>query len=598
MSVQYQAVNWNRQKRLYDLVVGIAAPGLVVLFAGATLLRHPHATLETALIRGLAVSAVVLLHVTISIGPLTRLVPALRPLLYNRRHLGVTTCLLALGHGGFALIQYHGSGDVNPLVSVLSANRALGSIASFPFELLGIAALLVLIVMAATSHDFWLATLTPPVWKRLHMLVYPAFALVVAHVALGALQNEGGLLVAAALAVGAGLVVGLHLAAGLRERPLDRERLAREGWVEVCGVDEIPEKRARIATISGERVAVFRYDGKVSAVSNVCKHQNGPLGEGRIIDGCITCPWHGYQYRPESGASPPPYTDTIPTFRTQIADGRVLIHPHPLPPGTAVEPSVVDRPLSAEERDAEFYVGYFPSSPPGIARRTRRAVVTLGLLVSGSVVGLALAQPPFAAATFEYGRPREVAGRLRALPYPVLVVETREGDLPVTSRHWLLAAPGKHGADAQVAAYDGRTVRIRGQLLHRGDAAMLEILAIDGTSTGPEPVATTHVELGTLTLTGEIVDSKCWMGAMNPGEGKTHLACAVRCVSGGLPPLLALRDGAGGERHLLLVNPDGGPVDRGALQGVGRPVSITGRVTREGELLFLHADPATYRILH
>ena len=104
---------------------------------------------------------------------------------------------------------------------------------------------------------------------------------------------------------------------------------ARDGFVEVCDVEKIPVNRAVVVSLSGERVAVFRYGGKVSAVSNVCRHQNGPLGEGRIIDGCITCPWHGYQYLPETGASPPPFTEKVPTFRTRVVDGRVLVHPCP-----------------------------------------------------------------------------------------------------------------------------------------------------------------------------------------------------------------------------------------------------------------------------
>ena len=93
-------------------------------------------------------------------------------------------------------------------------------------------------------------------------------------------------------------------------------------------------------SVHGERVAIFKYDGKVSAISNVCRHQNGPLGEGRIIDGCITCPWHGYQYLPETGASPPPFTEKVSTFQTRVVDGRVWIDPKPNPPGTPLKPSL------------------------------------------------------------------------------------------------------------------------------------------------------------------------------------------------------------------------------------------------------------------
>jgi nitrite reductase/ring-hydroxylating ferredoxin subunit len=118
--------------------------------------------------------------------------------------------------------------------------------------------------------------------------------------------------------------------------------------VDACAVESIPEKCARVVSIRGERVAIFKYDGKVSAISNVCRHQNGPLGEGKIIDGCVTCPWHGYQYLPETGASPPPFTEKVATFKTRIVEGRVLIDPNPLAPGTRVEPSAI----SQESRSA------------------------------------------------------------------------------------------------------------------------------------------------------------------------------------------------------------------------------------------------------
>ena len=113
-------------------------------------------------------------------------------------------------------------------------------------------------------------------------------------------------------------------------------------FVEACRVADIPENRARVVCLGGERVAVFRYDGKISAVSNVCQHQNGPLGEGRIIDGCITCPWHGYQYEPGTGRSPAPFTEKIPTFAVRVVDGVVWIDPRPKAAGTPVEPASIE----------------------------------------------------------------------------------------------------------------------------------------------------------------------------------------------------------------------------------------------------------------
>jgi len=88
----------------------------------------------------------------------------------------------------------------------------------------------------------------------------------------------------------------------------------------------------------GEAVAVFNDDGRYSAVSHLCAHQNGPLGEGRVIDGCITCPWHGYQYRLVDGCAPAPFTERIATYRLVLDGDTLLLDPRPNPPGTPVPP--------------------------------------------------------------------------------------------------------------------------------------------------------------------------------------------------------------------------------------------------------------------
>jgi len=327
---------------VYDLTLlaGVVLYLVIFIVLGAVL--HPNVTIETLIIRALATAAFLLLHIILSIGPLSRISPRFLPLLYNRRHLGVTMFLLALGHALFAIIQFHTLGDVNPLVSVLTGNTQVGSLANFPFQPLGLLALIILFMMAATSHDFWMANLTAPVWKSLHMLVYVAYGLLVLHVTLGVLQAETSPVLAGLVGAGMVWVLGLHLAAAFREKPTDTAAVETNGFVDACAIDEIEEKCARIVTIAGDRVAVFKYDGKISAVSNVCQHQNGPLGEGCIIDGYITCPWHGYQYLPETGSSPPPFTEKIPTFDVQVRDGRVLVAAQPNPPGTRVEPARIE----------------------------------------------------------------------------------------------------------------------------------------------------------------------------------------------------------------------------------------------------------------
>jgi sulfoxide reductase heme-binding subunit YedZ len=340
LSHSYKAVGWNRQKKIYDWVIGASVVLYLALFVGGGVLLYPRATIETLLIRGFGTSAFLLLHVILSIGPLSRLDSRFLPLLYNRRHLGVTMFTLALAHGGFSIVQFHSLGNVNPIVSLLTSNGRYESLAQFPFQTLGFLALTIFFLMAATSHDFWLANLTAPVWKALHMLVYVAYGLVVMHIVFGVLQSETHWALATALGVGVAWVLGAHLVAGRKEASVDNEvdlpKPADDGFVEVCGYSEIPENRARIVSLAGERIAIFRYGGKISAVSNVCQHQNGPLGEGRVIKGCIVCPWHGFEYDPETGASPPPFTEKVPTFDVRLRGDRVGIDPQAHPPGTRV----------------------------------------------------------------------------------------------------------------------------------------------------------------------------------------------------------------------------------------------------------------------
>jgi nitrite reductase/ring-hydroxylating ferredoxin subunit len=423
------------------------------------------------------------------------------------------------------------------------------------------------------------------------MLVYLAYVALVLHLALGVVQDEQhplylGLLIASVLGVG-----GLHLAAAIREVPGDRAPAPGPDWVDVGAAGSIAEGRAIVGMVAGERVAVFRDRDRLSCVSNFCKHQNGPLGVGKIIDGCITCPWHGYQYRPDSGTSPPPFNDSIPTFNLAVREGRVLVDPKPNPPGTRVEPVPAGGP--GREAGGEFYVGYAPTAPPHVGRFTRLAATGALIVSVSAMVGLALAQRRYGSSTYEFGRGVTITGVVRTDPYPILEVVRPGRDAGVS--RYLLAAAGKRGAQAVAAGFDGRAVNVNGSLAYRGNLTLLEITAIDPATApaGPAPARTgTLASLGTFGLVGEIVDSKCYGGVMNPGTGKTHRACAARCLSGGLTPLLAIRDAAGGELEMVVLDREGRPFPEAA-RWAGRPVSVRGRVSRLDDLWFIRVEDLT-----
>ena len=255
----------------------------VLGFIGIGFVLQPEATLETLMIRSLSTAAFILLHVILSIGPLCRLNAKFLPWLYNRRHMGVSMFLLALGHGLLSLVQFHGFGDVSPLVSLFTSNMHYDSLVQFPFQVLGFFALIILFMMAATSHDFWLNHLTAPIWKALHMGVYVAYALIVMHVLLGVLQTETHIGYVILLVFGFVWIAILHLLSAIKERSIDikKSSLEKNGYINVGSIHDIQEGRGITVSIGGERVAVYKYEGKISALSNVCQHQNGPLGEGR-----------------------------------------------------------------------------------------------------------------------------------------------------------------------------------------------------------------------------------------------------------------------------------------------------------------------------
>jgi hypothetical protein len=119
------------------------------------------------------------------------------------------------------------------------------------------------------------------------------------------------------------------------------------------------------------------------------------------------------------------------------------------------------------------------------------------------------------------------------------------------------------------------------------EPASLEAAATAGS--GADPRARPE-DLGRQTMRGEIVDAKCFLGVMKPGREKPHRACAQRCISGGVPPVLAVRTNAGEQAYLLMVDESGHPINQRILRWVAQPVEVSGRVERHGDRLLLFAE--------
>ena len=249
----------------------------------------------------------------------------------------------------------------------------------------------------------------------------------------------------------------------------------------------------------------------------------------------------------------------------------------------------------------EFYIGWQGQAPKAIASHVRRTVLLLLLLAPLLGVLLVLAQRTIGKAVFEWGTIKTFSGILQARPYPHLLV-ARPGKSEGTPSVYYLVAPFKFGLKPDLlAAFDGKPVSLKGTLIYRGNQTMIEARPESvQLESGAAPASTLkpgnmQENLGRQTLVGEIVDSKCYLGVMNPGQLTPHRACAVRCISGGIPPVLLVRSKDGPPLYLLLVSSDGQPVNKQVLDMVAEPVQITGEVERQGELLVLRADPKTFR---
>jgi hypothetical protein len=250
----------------------------------------------------------------------------------------------------------------------------------------------------------------------------------------------------------------------------------------------------------------------------------------------------------------------------------------------------------------QFYIGWEDKAAPGLRGFVRLAVLGLLILAIGAALVLAAAQHVTSASIFEWGEIKKFAGILEMEPYPHLLVPRpgEAGGQQGFSTYYLVA-PFKHGLDrARFAGLDGKSVSLEGTLIYRASQTMVEAVP-DSIKAVDKPIPALGGEetvgLGLQTLEGEIVDSKCFLGVMNPGQLLPHRACAIRCIAGGIPPILLVRQKSGLPVYLLLVSDDGKAVNQQVLDMVAEPVKITGEVERQGDLLILRADPGTYQRL-
>jgi hypothetical protein len=236
---------------------------------------------------------------------------------------------------------------------------------------------------------------------------------------------------------------------------------------------------------------------------------------------------------------------------------------------------------------SDFYIGYLPTAPAGLRRTVLWIIVAINAIAVALALALVFGEGSFADSLFEYQQYRAYEGTISEQPYPSLL--TTDGE-----RYWLVA-PGKHGAEGFVQGSDGQGARLMGSLIRYGHHTMLEMASGSIESKQKTVDVPERRSLGLVTLTGEIVDSKCYFGVMNPGNGKVHRSCAARCISGGIPPAFLVKDASGVVSALILAGADRGELKRRILDFVAEPVEISGELFRSGAALILDVEPGSVR---
>lgn len=245
-------------------------------------------------------------------------------------------------------------------------------------------------------------------------------------------------------------------------------------------------------------------------------------------------------------------------------------------------------PNAAPHEDDEFFVGYFPT-PPGQRLFLSAVVVAMLLLTAGVAYGTTQFQR-------HPGRTQaqraELAGLLLIDPVPMLrFVDEESGEV----RSVLLSGGSKRGIGRRLEARAGEAVTLTGPFRTREGGTLMEVYRSAEAELDEATMARLQdvpVEaLGEVTVSGELIDSKCWYGAMHPGGGPTHRACAQLCLFGGVPPVLITHDASGHHTRYALASATGGEVHREMMPFAAQAVEITGELERHGDMLVLRVAP-------
>ena len=257
------------------------------------------------------------------------------------------------------------------------------------------------------------------------------------------------------------------------------------------------------------------------------------------------------------------------------------------------------------KKEDDFYIGYVDAVAPKIKKGIKSFVFFGILLLIGGALVFAFTQNKFKNSTFELTANTEITGIYHELPYPMLRVETDKN----VYKNILLLGFGKSSANPflqkirnEAGLLSGSTLRIEGNLIYYNGKTLLQITSDEKISLVAKASSDNVPQLTPLVsnmeLKGEIIDPKCYFGVMKPGKGKIHRSCAVLCISGGIPPVLATSDENNISEYYLLTDTDGNPINEQILPYVGKPSILSGDVVKMQDWYQLRINTEDIKDLH
>ena len=255
-------------------------------------------------------------------------------------------------------------------------------------------------------------------------------------------------------------------------------------------------------------------------------------------------------------------------------------------------------------KNDEFFVPYIEGSLGNKTKATlkRFAIVSIAIIAISALL-FSFSQKPFKNATFELLSETKITGTFHQSPYPMLRVEIAKN----TFKNILLLGFGKSSANPflkklqnEVSNLNGKTISIEGNLIYYNGKTLIQITDDEKVTLGSDVKSKTpeKVVISKMTLSGEIIDPKCYFGVMKPGKGKIHRSCAVRCISGGIPPVLATTDNNNISKYYLLTDLKGNAINSDILPYIGKPSEITGTVEKMEDWYLMTIDVNTIELLN